>query len=241
MNYKSKGIVLHTMKYGETSLLAFLLTDALGRQNYLIQGASKTGKGGRKSALFQQMFVLDFEGVSTPRSQLHRIREVIIRPHTSIPFDVRKGTVALFMAEVLYRLVRESEPNAPLFDFVLGAVRALDALPDAASTANFHLWFLTQLSFHLGFFPGNEHFDKSWFDIENGLFVHGEPGHKIAMNPADAAVLGQMMSAEADGLADIHLSRGQRSSLLTAMLTYFAWHLEGIRSVKSVEILREVF
>lgn len=241
MNYKAKGIVLHTMKYGETSLLAFLLTDALGRQNYLIQGASKNSKGGRRSALFQPMFVLDFEGVSTPHSQLHRMKEVANTPHASIPFDVRKGTVALFMAEVLYRLVRESEQNTPLFDFVLGAVQALDALPDAASAANFHLWFLTHLSFHLGFLPGNEYIDNSWFDIVEGAFTRLEPSHKISMSPADANVLGQMMNTGADELASIHLSRGQRSSFLTAMLTYFGYHLEGIRSVKSVEILREVF
>ena len=46
----------------------------------------------------------------------------------SLPFDVRKSTIALFMAEVLYRLVKECEPNQRLFDFVWGSVAALDAL-----------------------------------------------------------------------------------------------------------------
>ena len=36
--YKARGIVLHTIKYGDSSAIAYLFTDVLGRMNYMVQG-----------------------------------------------------------------------------------------------------------------------------------------------------------------------------------------------------------
>ena len=144
-SYKARGIVLHTLKYGDSGMVVYLLTDSGGRQSYMVQGVRSARGHGSKLALFQPMFAVEFEGLESSRMQMHRFREVrsgIVLQ--SLPFDVRKSTIALFMAEVLYRLVKECEPNQRLFDFVWGSVAALDALDEGV--ANFHLWFLTNLS-----------------------------------------------------------------------------------------------
>ena len=36
--YKARGIVLHTIKYGDSSAIAYLFTDVLGRMSYMVQG-----------------------------------------------------------------------------------------------------------------------------------------------------------------------------------------------------------
>ena len=152
--YKARGVVLHTIKYGDSSMVAYLFTDLFGRMNYMIQGVHSSRGRGNKAALFQPMFLVEFEGIEQPQARMHRMKEVrSLTPLSSLPFDVRKSTIALFMAEVLYRLVKECEPNQRLFDFVWGSVAALDALDEGV--ANFHLWFLTNLSRFLGFSPGN--------------------------------------------------------------------------------------
>ena len=110
-------------------MVVYLLTDSGGRQSYMVQGVRSARGHGSKLALFQPMFAVEFEGLESSRMQMHRFREVrsgIVLQ--SLPFDVRKSTIALFMAEVLYRLVKECEPNQRLFDFVWGSVAALDAL-----------------------------------------------------------------------------------------------------------------
>lgn len=152
-SYKARGIVLHTLKYGDSGMVVYLLTDSGGRQSYMVQGVRSARGHGSKLALFQPMFAVEFEGLESSRMQMHRFREVrsgIVLQ--SLPFDVRKSTIALFMAEVLYRLVKECEPNQRLFDFVWGSVAALDALDEGV--ANFHLWFLTNLSPVSGLFAG---------------------------------------------------------------------------------------
>ena len=226
------------MRYGENSLIAFMLTDALGRQNYLIQGV-RSGRN-NKAALYQPMFTVDFVGLESPRLQMHRMKEAVNgMPLRTIPFDVRKSTVSLFMSEVLYRLIKESEPNSPLFDFVLDSIAALDSLDNDTAVANFHLHFLVQLSRYLGFYPGNEPVDGGWFDIQEGVFVHREPFHRHALSPDNSMILGTLMSV--DDLGALQLSRTSRSGFLTAMLAYFGYHLDAIHNVRSIEILRDVF
>ena len=239
-SYKARGVVLHTVKYGDSSLVVYLLTDHLGRQNYLIQGIRSARSKGNKAAFFQPMFLVEFEGVEPPRGEMHRMREVqALVPLSSIPFDVRKSTIALFMAEVLYRLIREVEPNSHLFDFVSGAVVALDSMEEGV--ANFHLWFLVRLSAFLGFYPGNDYIPGGWFDIREGLFTPLMPQHRLMLSPEHTAILSRMMDCPVQELKSIPLVRGQRSEFLNAMLAYFGYHLDAIHHVQSVSILRDVF
>ena len=205
--YKARGIVLHTIKYGDSSAIAYLFTDVLGRMSYMVQGIrSKRGRG-NKAALLQPMFL--------------------------------KSTISMFMAEVLYRLIREVEANKPLFDFLCEAVLKLDAMREGI--ANYHLWFLVRLSAYLGFYPGNEYIENGCFDIRGGLFTPSMPAHRIGMNEACARLLGTLMECEADALAEIPLSRARRTEFMEAMLSFFGYHFDSIHSVRSISILREVF
>ncbi|WP_300283977.1 DNA repair protein RecO [uncultured Alistipes sp.] len=236
--YKARGIVLHTLRYGDSSMIAYLFTDVGGRTHYMVQGVH--GRRGNKAALFQPMFAVEIEGVEQPRARMHRIREArSLVPLASLPFDVRKSTISLFMAEVLYKLVREEEANEPLFDFILEAVLHLDRMQEGI--ANFHLWFLVRLSAFLGFYPGNEYTDNDWFDIRDGIFVPSMPTHRICMNPSCSRLLGRLMECEADELPALRLARTQRGEFMEAMLAYFGYHFDSIHSVQSVSILREVF
>lgn len=238
--YKARGIVLHTIKYGDTSVIAYLLTDVGGRQSYMVQGVKSARGRGNKGALLQPMFILEFEGLVSPKAEMHRIREMRCAvPLRTVPFDVRKSTVSLFMAEMLYRLVREVEPNSPLFEFVWDSVGTLDAMQEGV--ANFHLWFMVGLSRYLGFFPGNEYVPGYWFDIREGCFTPVMPLHGTVFSRENASLLGQLMDALPDEIASIPLGRGRRVDFLNSMLLYFGYHLDAVRDIRSVDILREVF
>lgn len=238
--YKTHGIVLHTIKYGDTSLVAYVLTDTLGRQNYIVQGVKSTKGKGNKAAMLQPMFLLEFEGLSSRHSQMDRMKDVrLLEPLRSIPFDVRKSTISLFMAETLYKLIKEVESNSPLFDFVRDSILALDHLEDGI--ANFHLWFLVQLSAFLGFYPANEYSEGDIFDIVDGSFVRDHPDHSIFINQPNAALMASLMVCEAGKLGSLSLPRAQRTDFLGEMLRYFSYHLDSTDKIQSVKILKEVF
>lgn len=240
MNYKARGIVLHTLKYGEKSMVAYLLTDVEGRQSYMVQGVRSARGHGSKLALFQPMFPVEFEGWTSPRMELHRFREVragmVLQ---SLPFDVRKSAISLFMAEVLYRLIRECEPNEALFDFVWGSVEALDGLDEGV--ANFHLWFLANLSRLLGFSPGNDYCKGDWFDVKEGLYTPRSPSSNEVMSRENTLFLNDFIECDVRCLGEIGMNRTQRVDFLQGMLSYYAYHLDAIRAVQSVNILREIF
>ena len=222
-------------------MVVYLLTDTGGRRSYMVQGVRSRNGRGSKLALFQPMFPVEFEGLESSRQQMHRFKEVqggfVLQ---SLPFDVRKSTMALFMAEVLYRLVREyDEPNQALFDFVWNCVGALDSMDEGV--ANFHLWFLANLSRLLGFRPGNDYTPGAWFDIREGLYSVVRPAHPGVMTQECASLLDRMLSCDVRRLGDVGLNRDRRSEFLNAMLAYFGYHLDAISTVQSVRILKEVF
>ena len=238
--YKARGVVLSTVKYGDSGMVVQMLTDRYGRQSYMVQGVRSSRGRGSKMALFQPLFVLEFEGLESSHSDLHKMREVqneIV--FKSVPYDIRKSTMALFMAEVLYRMVGESEANEPLFDFVYHSVRALDEIDEGV--ANFHLWFLANLSRYLGYFPGNEHQKGCWFDMREGLYIRTMPLHDNTMNEAEAELLRDLTECDLDCLGEIPLNREQRVTMLSRLVEYYSIHLDAIRSVRSIEILQEVF
>ncbi|MFR9503413.1 MAG: DNA repair protein RecO C-terminal domain-containing protein [Rikenellaceae bacterium] len=239
-SYKGRGVVLSTVKYGDNSLVVQMLTDTAGRQSFMVQGVRSTRGRGSKLSLLQPLFALEFEGLKPSRGELHRFREL----HSGItlrqtPFDVRRSTIALFMAEVLYRLVKESEPNEHLFNFVWGSIEALDILDEGV--ANFHLWFLSNLSRFLGFSPSNNYSKGALFDIKEGCYTLSKPPHQIYLDEENAIILRDMTECDVRHLGEIGLNRHQRVAFLEALMSYYAYHLESIRSVQSISILMELF
>lgn len=238
--YTARGVVLNTLKYGERGLVVQMLTSSHGRQSYMAQGLGSRRTSGSKLALFQPMFALEFEALESSRMQMHRFGEVhaglVLQ---SIPFDVKKSTIALFMAEVLHRLVRESEANEMLFDFVWGSVEALDAADEGV--ANFHLWFLSHLCRFLGFSPGNEYQPEAWFHIAEGLFTTQCPPREYRISQENALILRDMLECDVRYMAEVGLNRHQRVDFLAALMAYYSYHLDTINSVQSLKILQEVF
>ena len=237
--YTARGVVLNTIKYGDKGLVVQMLTSSHGRQSFMAQGLGSRGRGSR-AALFQPLFALEYEAIESTKMQMHRFSEVHagIVLH-SIPFDVKKSTIALFMAEVLHRLVKESEANEMLFDFVWGSVEALDAATEGV--ANFHLWFLSNLCRFLGFSPGNEYMPEAWFNIAEGLYTSDCPPREHRMSQQNALILRDMLECDVRYLSEVGLNRHQRVDFLDALLAYYAYHLDTIHSVQSIRILQEVF
>ncbi len=238
--YKGRGIVLHTLKYGENAMIVHLLTDVGGRQNFIVQGVRSSRGRGSKAALFQPLFTVEFEALHSSRAELHKFREVrsgITLRRT--PFDIRRSTIALFIAEVLYRLVKESAPNNSLFEWAWHSIEALDTIEDGVS--NFHLWFLSNLSRELGFMPSRSYTNGSWFDIREGQYTPFEPTQGYSFSQRESRLLARLIECEVEDLVDIELNRGDRVSMLESLIRYYGYHLDEMPTIKSIDILRELF
>ena len=125
MIIKTRGIILRTVKYSETSIIADIYTEGVGLRSYIISGV-RTQRSRVAMGLLQVMSLVDIVAYDAP-GKLNRIKEIhAAHIYTALPFDVRRSSIGLFMAEVTRRTIRESEENEALFAFLFDIFQYLD-------------------------------------------------------------------------------------------------------------------
>jgi DNA repair protein RecO (recombination protein O) len=237
---KTKGIVLHHIKYGDTSIIAYLYTEKFGRQAFMVNGA-RSKKANLKANLFQPLFVHNLEIYYNQKRDLQRIKELKnIKPFRTIPYDIVKNSISLFLAEVLYRCLREQESGNQLFNFLLNSIELLDTLEEGA--VNYHLLFLVQLSRFLGFYPNdNRSSDSEWFDLQDGNFCNSKPVHNHVINKDYLDLFDVLRNTSMTKPEALVLTKLQRDYLLDKLIEYYKLHLGHFGDIKSVEVLKTVF
>jgi DNA repair protein RecO (recombination protein O) len=126
MLHKTRGIVFRIIRYSDTSIIANIYTESFGLRSYLVNGVH--GKKAKiKASLFQPLALVEMNVTNREKSTMHRINDVMpVHTWTSIPYDIRKSSVLMFINEMLYKSVREEEANPALFEFISHAVQILD-------------------------------------------------------------------------------------------------------------------
>jgi DNA repair protein RecO (recombination protein O) len=91
MLHKTRGIVLHTTNYSETSVIAKVYTELFGLQSYLINGV-RNKKAKVKANLLQPLSLLNLVAYHKERNGLQRVSEVSTgTTFTSIPYNIIKS------------------------------------------------------------------------------------------------------------------------------------------------------
>ncbi|NJN34167.1 MAG: DNA repair protein RecO [Saprospiraceae bacterium] len=177
MLLKTRGIILRTLKYSETSLITDIFTEEKGLRSYIISGV-RTPKAKVAAGLLQVTSLVDLVAYEKEEAnKLNRIKEIkAAHVYTSLPFDVQKSSVAIFMAETARHTLKGVEINAPLFNFLFDIFKFLDET--TGNYANLHLCFMLEMSHFLGFQPHNDTYTEgSIFDLKEGVFQQGHIGH----------------------------------------------------------------
>lgn len=241
MIHKTKAIALHSVKYGDSSLIAYVYSESHGRLSIMVHGAYGKQKSTGKAIFFQPLNIINLVYYHKGIQTLCKLKEVSTEVNFStIPFDPIKRAIALFVGEVVYRTIREEEANPVLFSFLENSIQLLDVMHNGIS--NFHLIFLAQLSRHLGFFPGNSWSESTpIFDYKNGLFVHVEPIHPLFFNKEKSKIIGLVLSTPFHDAETLQLNHKTRAQLIDNFLTFYQVHNESISGIKSLPILSQLF
>ena len=168
--------------------------------------------------MWQPLSILDCEAVENPKSDLWRLRGISAAYSlSSLRSDIARGAISMFMAEVLFRAVREgAEPG--LYDWCEKSILSLDTLE--GSYANYHLRWLLELCSVMGFTPALE--DLAPFSGEQLQNIQS------LMGPLDQALA-------------LPLSGSGRSEIAEALLQYLSAHLEYQLNIRSLGVLGELF
>lgn len=240
MLQKTVGIVLHTLKYNDTSNIVDIYTRENGRASFLVS-VPRSRKSAVKTVLFQPLSMIEFEADYRPMSNLYRIKEAKSwHPFRTLPYDPYKSSIAMFLAEFLYRALREEAENGPLFAYLEHSIRWLDECD--RSFSNFHLVFLMRFSRFLGLYPNTEDYREGcFFDMLNACFVSVQPLHGAFLKPEEASRINLLMRMNYETMHLFTMSRLERNRCLIIMNDYYRLHLPDFPVLKSLDVLKELF
>ena len=217
-----------------------MYTEDFGRVAYLVLNTH-----GRKSkvsrALLQPLSILDMEVEHLNNRDLQRVKEAKRGfAATQLHCHPVKNAIALFLAEVLYRIIQEKEPNYPLFDYLCRSIKWLEIADEGI--ANFHLAFLLQLSAYLGIRPNGESFKAGYFfDLINGVFSESLPEHNYYLNKNDAVVFERLMRINYENMALYAFSRQERTTIIRYIVEYYRLHISDFPEIKSLAVMQSLF
>jgi DNA repair protein RecO (recombination protein O) len=237
---KTRAIVLHQIKYTDSGIVAQVYTKKFGRQSFLIRGM-RNRKTGKHNILFQPLFILDLELNYKQSHEMQNLKEfsVFFTPY-DIYSNIRKSAVAIFLGEVLTSVLREESAHEDLFDFIEKSIIYFDNSKEGF--ANFHISFLAGLSSYLGLEPGKrQKKDDSYFDMLNGSFVPVPPVHGNYAGEEITSILADFFMSSYDSASKISLTGKMRNDVLETLLRFYSLHLPGLKKIRSLEVLKEVF
>lgn len=146
MTHKTKGIVLRSIKYGETSLVVTIFTEMFGVQTYMVNGVRTSKKSSSKANQFQPTAVLDLVVYHSDNKSMQRIKEFSWAVlYENLLSDVIRNSIAAYMAELIYKCLKQPEANTDLFNFCEESFLQLDKAGKTVS-ANFALFFTLHLA-----------------------------------------------------------------------------------------------
>jgi DNA repair protein RecO (recombination protein O) len=174
MLHKTRGIVFKVTDYAESSVIVQVYTEKFGMQSYIVNGAKKP-KAKIHRNMLQPLHLLDMVVYHKNNGSVQRIAELKNSPMLqSIPYDIIKSSLTMFLNEVLYKSIKQQHSDEALFGFIFNAIELLDH--QNTNPANFHLLFLIRLSRYLGFYPDKNKPDGAdYFDMKNGVFIRYKP------------------------------------------------------------------
>ncbi len=234
---QTEAVILNYTKYSDSSIIVHTLTEKYGRQTLLVYGI---GAGKRNSlSSFHPLSILDTRIYYKPTATLQKLKEFKpVAPLFSLSQNVYKSAMALFIADVIYRAVREEFADERLFSFIKTAILVLEEMQNGI--AYFHLVFLTKLARYMGFMP-DELTAYSYYDYKENHASQNKPGHPFFISRMELQQLITFLNTPFTALHIFSIPNLERMRLLESVVKMYELHLLNFNSLKSFGVLKEVF
>lgn len=233
------GVALRTVRYNDSRWLLTVWTRQYGRMSLTVNaGNSKESR--RRRALTMPMCTFEAVAAVKPGMEVVPVRDM--RPHIvyqEITANPVKSSIAMFMAEVLNSLLRESNVgDEATWNAILNFIKDLDKATDK-ETAIFPLWFMIRLAAVMGISPDTGTYHPGfWLDLTDGIFRAARPlpPHK-SLDPTEARVANLLVQRPLHQLARLPLKARYRRDALETILQYYGMHLQPLTSLRTLPVL----
>lgn len=232
MLFKSEALLLHHFRYGENSQIVKVFTPVQGAVSLFFRPSKKHARAG----LLQPLSLLDIVFWREHGKDMGTVKEIRLdHAYQNIGRDMYRGSVVLFLNEILVKILKEGTEDPALFSFVKEWLIHYDI---AEFDADAHLYFLAHLASLAGFLPDGVYSPSSpVFDLESGNFIASRPSHPRFLEGDTASSFLGLFSVEHQHA----FSAAERKVLLYAVLEYFRLHFPDFGELKSLAVLEELF
>ncbi len=227
MIVQSPAIVLKSFPYGDTSLIARCLTRDLGKISVIVRGARR--KKNPMGAYFQHLSYLDVIFYYKQSRELQTISKAsFLEPWLNLQTDLKTVSIALAIIELTEKAITDHDPHPELFDELINCIRALDI---KSHPANVLYWYYEmKLLTLLGFKP-----DLSTDDLP-GINLPVMQNHPSSLN-----ILSTLQKHSLESLPELDIKPIDKTIVSQYLLTQIHYHFEGIKSLKSLEVIKKIF
>jgi DNA repair protein RecO (recombination protein O) len=235
MSDSIEGLFLRSTKYAENSLIVDLLTAFQGKRTFLFKGFKKK----KTSFVFQPFHVIEFNCKFNPDKNIN----LGYSPELSFPVydiisDIRKTGNALFLTELLYKVILKNEPSEKML-FHLKKIILL--FEHQNFNASFALFFMKEILSQIGIQPINNFSSiNNCFNIENGRFLTNKDSDKVIAFPNQ--LLSKLLGMNIDGYQTMKIKLQDRNLIMSLLLDYFNYHAHIDKSeIKSLKIIYSLY
>ncbi len=229
------GIVLHSTKYSDTSLVVKIFTEKRGVESFLVKGAF--GKKSRfKAALFSPLAIVNITYDERNGEKLKYLKDLSRQTQPAdLIYDPARSAILMFYNELLYKLLFNVGEDPGLFHLLQEEVRKVYKEED--NLTDLPLRFMLRLSQALGICPENNYSEKNcYFSLPESRFQSYCMDETTEVPKEESYYLSQLLNHE----SNIVVTRSVRNHLLHYLIDYYKIHNEQIRVIESVAILAGV-
>jgi len=239
------GIILNHFNYSETSVILKVYTKKNGLVSIVKKGARRKNSK-TAAAAFQALSIVSVEYYYADKRDLFTGKSVDLwKPFKTLHTDVFKSSILLFINEILYKTIQHPEENEPLYEFIENFLIGMD---QAEFNPNVHLWFIIKLTGFLGISPDIDGYKEGYvFELAEGGF---RPARNLKEDstPETAALIKEIMGMNFAALLGQTQESGEhmkiptklRRDTLQALIDYYQIQLEGIKSINSHLVLKDL-
>ena len=237
MLISTEAIALSTIKYSESSVIFKCYTLSNGIKSYIIKGIRSKKNKSLSLGLFQPMTILEINANHKNNGGLENMRAAkILAPYKTIPFDIIKNSLVLFISEVLSKSILEEEKNSVLFNYIKSSVLWLDS---SKKYVNFHIQFLIKILKYLGISPNFEE-NLNFFENSKNQFDYSDDfNDKISRKFIEKFEF--LLGTNFDNGIECIISNEERKEFLEFLMSYMSIHIGGFRRPNSLNIMYELF